>query len=236
MPYSHQYGFEEELTPTIYEISNFGRVRNSLTGRILKNDIYNSGYPISTIKINGELKHITLHKMIGITFIQKRTKELNMFNHKDGIKTNSALYNLEICNSSHNARHALENGLKKVRFGENGNTAKYPDSLIIALCEKMSKGYYPLSELSKEFGLPTKYIVAIRRKCIRKDVCDKYEFVKYNHTRKSKKYSDENIILASKLLEKGMRPKDVSKQTGIHLDTVHLIRRRRVYKNLIGKI
>ena len=174
--------------------------------------------------------------MIGITFIQKRTKELNMFNHKDGIKTNSALYNLEICNSSYNAKHAIENGLHKVRFGENGNYAKYPDSLIISLCEKMSKGFYSLSDLSKEFGLPINYVRAIRGKRIRNDVCDKYEFIKSNYTRKNKKYSDEDIILACKLLKMGMRPKDVSEQTGIHLDTVYDIKRGRAYKNLIEKI
>jgi len=48
----------------LYQVSNFGRVKNSRTGRILKPKINNKWYLTVNLYKNGEMKNCTVHRLV----------------------------------------------------------------------------------------------------------------------------------------------------------------------------
>lgn len=118
----------------IYQVSNLGRVRSvdrfvycevspnklqHLFGKILKQGFNHKGYPIVYLSKNGKQKTITVHRLVALTFIENPLN-LPQVNHKDGIKTNNHVGNLEWCTNSYNQQHAYDIGLQPSYEESNG--------------------------------------------------------------------------------------------------------------------
>ena len=96
-----------------YEVSSCGRVRNKNTNRVLSQEISSVGYP--TIRIfNAERKrkHLNVHILVARAFLDNPSECVN---HKDGVKTNNNVENLEWCTYAYNNQHAYNKHLKKAR-------------------------------------------------------------------------------------------------------------------------
>lgn len=101
-------GYEE-----LYEASNLGRIR-SLNYGILKY-IDNHGYCRVRLCKNGDKQLFTVHRVIWEAFNGKIPEGLQI-NHKDEVKSNNILKNLEIVTPGENIRYGtgrLRAGLKK---------------------------------------------------------------------------------------------------------------------------
>lgn len=97
---------------THYEVSNLGRVRNSDTGYILKQQANKRGYCCIRIKDNkGEKRSFTVHRLVGLSFCPN-PNGLNELNHLDCDKTNNKADNLAWCTRGENIKHAWDNGLR----------------------------------------------------------------------------------------------------------------------------
>ncbi len=84
-------GFEK------YEVSSFGRVRNSITGRVLKLTNKAGYYNVSLTNINefGKVKKgLRVHRLVGFAFIENPENKPEI-NHKDKNKLNNNVSNLE---------------------------------------------------------------------------------------------------------------------------------------------
>lgn len=110
-----------------YEISNTGRVRSVERTIIHKNGkvrIYPQRilvphtiqYPRVGLNKAGNSNHFLIHHLVCYAFIGLRPKDMHI-NHKDGVKTNNNLSNLEYVTRSENAKHAFRIGLVKSRKG-----------------------------------------------------------------------------------------------------------------------
>lgn len=115
---------EEEFKPieriSGYSVSNFGKVRNDKTGRILKPSIDKHGY--SRVFIKGKVYKI--HRLVAETFLANEYN-LPQVNHIDGVKTNNFIGNLEWVSCKDNIKHSINTGLrkcKKVMIVETGET------------------------------------------------------------------------------------------------------------------
>nr|DAP96555.1 MAG TPA: homing endonuclease [Caudoviricetes sp.] len=92
----------------LYEVSNKGRVRNLKTGRTLKPGNNGRGYLFVGLYKNGAVKYHYLHRLVALTFIPNPNK-LPEVNHKDEIRTNNKLDNLEWISHRDNSNYGKRN-------------------------------------------------------------------------------------------------------------------------------
>ena len=110
-----------------YECSNLGRIRNKITGNILKGCINNKGY----VRIS--LTYYKTKKFAHVLILEsfyKRPFNNAQVNHIDENKTNNKLYNLEWVTNKQNANHGtridrVTEKIKKPIFCITNNT-EYP--------------------------------------------------------------------------------------------------------------
>jgi hypothetical protein len=90
-----------------YSVSTIGRVRNDRSGRVPS--VLKVGYEVVCVGgKKGERKYV--HRLIAEAFLAADDGRPHV-NHKDGVKTNNALENLEWCTHAENMQHAQRSGL-----------------------------------------------------------------------------------------------------------------------------
>lgn len=78
---------------SVYQVSNFGRVRNTKTNHILKGNKADCGYLRVDIQLSGEKRRkYFIHQLVYECFVSSK---YTVINHIDGNKTNNKLTNLE---------------------------------------------------------------------------------------------------------------------------------------------
>ena len=94
-----------------YEISNYGEVRNKNTNKILKPTLI-SGYLAIGLRINNKTVTSFIHRLVATRFLLC-SDETYIVNHKDGVKTNNNVENLEWISQSENGKHAYRLNIHK---------------------------------------------------------------------------------------------------------------------------
>ena len=95
------------------EASSNGNIRNSKTGRILKNKKNHNGNDICTLRDNHSIQRsVRVHRIIADSFYDGEHDGLDV-NHIDGNKSNNNISNLEFCTRKENIAHSLRNGLSR---------------------------------------------------------------------------------------------------------------------------
>jgi len=149
-----------------------GTILNTKTGNIRKPALNKNGY----FYIQNRFGGFTVHSIVADCFLEN-PNNLEQINHKDGVKTNNHVSNLEFVSRSENAKHAFSLGLLKFngKVGEESNLSKYPETLIIQICEALQDGMRNI-DCSKKFGVPASYIKELKAKNSWKHVTTKYSF------------------------------------------------------------
>jgi hypothetical protein len=102
----------------IYQISSFGNVKSLSNGftkksKVLKQKLDRNGYKSISLSKNSVGKYFSIHRLVAIHFLFRKDISLHV-NHKDGIKTNNNVNNLEWVTRSENQKHAYKMGLLKM--------------------------------------------------------------------------------------------------------------------------
>lgn len=127
----------------LYEVSNKGNVRNVKTGRIKKPNNNGRGYLFVGLYKNGAEKKHYIHRLVAQAFIPNPNK-LPEVNHKDEIRTNNKLDNLEWISHRDNSNYGKHN--------ERISKSKCKPILQLDLKTGFIIAYYPSV---KEAGLST---------------------------------------------------------------------------------
>jgi len=90
-----------------YEISNYGDVRNSVTGHVLVKEISNRGYVRYCLFENSKKNKVAAHRLVALAFIPNLQNKPHV-NHKNGVKTDNCIENLEWCTHSDNMKHSYK--------------------------------------------------------------------------------------------------------------------------------
>ena len=90
------------------EVSNFGRIRKIIEFK--KKDY--DGYIRIELNKNSNKGSEAIHRLVAKHFLENPDKK-TIVNHKNGIKTDNRLENLEWCTPSENMKHAHKIGLFK---------------------------------------------------------------------------------------------------------------------------
>jgi hypothetical protein len=157
-------GYEE-----LYQVSNLGRIKSfekmvhhfkgglrKLKEKIRKLANDSDGYLVVDLYKNGNGKSYKVHRLVVISFLEN-IENKKAVNHKNGIKNDNTLENLEWCTNSENEIHAHKIGLKKpqinnekcvlmydklneelmIEFSSISNAAKYLNCSTSDICNNL---------------------------------------------------------------------------------------------------
>lgn len=151
-----------------YYISNYGRLYSIRYKRLIKPYLDKGGYyRVSITKDINSMCFTGVHKLELMSFYPIYGNENGIFvpNHKNGIKTDNFILNLEWVTISENTQHALNTGLANYKC-ENNARSYLSNETVNRICELMEQGKdnsYILDDLGYQYGKERNRVAAILR-------------------------------------------------------------------------
>lgn len=113
----------------LYEVSSDGEVRSARTKRVRKRHVMGAGYIQCPLWKDGGCWRTSMHRVVAMTFLgEPNGREVN---HKNGIRTDNRVENLEWVTKSYNnlhARYVLGSAVHRVKAThlQTGEETVYP--------------------------------------------------------------------------------------------------------------
>lgn len=181
----------------LYQISNYGKVKSfkhrvhGSEGVILKPHIYTTKYSIYRLSdSNNDIKRITAHKLVAKAFIPN-PKKYQEVNHKNGIKIDNRVDNLEWCTHQQNMVHAFTELYPNIRQGSRNSRATITDDDALQIYKLAMKNERSYADIGKEYGVSKSIVGNIKAGKTWSHVT-KHKYVKQNaqnHTN-----AQENVV------------------------------------------
>jgi hypothetical protein len=136
----------------LFEVSDLGNFRRKGEEKNLILTPHKSGYLLVATRPQGrkeKCKCFRIHREVAKAFIENPENKPQV-NHKDGVKSNNKIENLEWCTAKENSQHAWKTGLIKPLTPEQAPNTKLSDKEIEMIYEKYEKGLDSLRNLCKQ--------------------------------------------------------------------------------------
>ena len=146
------------------QVSNLGRVKSlerdvyfpngtlmrHMEEKILVQRIDKYGYVRVDLHLNGKIKTILTHRLVAEAFIPNPENKPQI-NHRDEVKTNNVVENLEWCTSKYN----INFGTRNERMIQNRRSYKFGNapSAKPVFCEELNKTFDCAKRVEEELGI-----------------------------------------------------------------------------------
>lgn len=164
-----------------YEISRNGIVRSKgrwanvesgkpsfyLMGKVLNHVVKKTGYCSICLFINSKKTYHLVHRLVAMSFIPNPLN-YSQVNHKNGVKHDNRVENLEWCTPKENISHMLKNGMREAPKGENHFNVRISDEDALRAIEMYQSGNYLMKDIASMFNVHRRTIGDIINKKTRK--------------------------------------------------------------------
>lgn len=211
---------------TQYSVSSFGNLRNDRTGLVTRGSLQN-GYRCFTMYIDGVVQGLSrVHRLVAEMFLENPEGK-SQVNHKDGIKDNNCINNLEWATPSENIIHAYATGL--MLKGSGRPAAMLTEEDIPEIVYYISIGHKD-SEIAAIYGVSRQTINAIR-------IGDNWKQLginsvgRYAGKTREKKLTAADIPRIRQAISELTSDTEIAKTYNVHQGTIRQIRIGNTWKN-----
>jgi hypothetical protein len=158
-----------------YEASNLGRIRSidrvsklknqggnclrSIKGRVISPSLHSkTGYQTVSLCIDAKITTHTIHKLIASAWLPCDDANRIQINHKNGIKTDNRIDNLEWVNRSENQKHAIATGLRTAKGEKNSQSKLTKEQVLDIRASKLRNG-----EVAKHYNISPATVCDIQK-------------------------------------------------------------------------
>lgn len=136
---------------SLSRLKNYGKVRAMSKEIILKHCVSGSRYCYVNLSNGVSQKIFPVHRLVANAFLVNPENKRTV-NHKDGIKTNNRVSNLEWMTHSENHLHAYRNNIRKKPQPPMGINSKYSKSVVQILSNGDKVKWDCVSDITRKLG------------------------------------------------------------------------------------
>jgi hypothetical protein len=181
---------------------------------------------------DGKQRSFLVHRLVALTFI-KNPDNKPQVNHKDGIKSNNNLSNLEWVTAGENQIHAYENELKMLPKGEINGRNILSEQEVISIYYELLQGAR-IVDVSKKYNVEKSTIASIKSKQNWTHVTAQLPDIPIKP--KKETMSESTVRWICSQLQEGVGLSEIRKQCvnkNFSYDNLLDIKRRRNFKHIV---
>lgn len=215
--------YNSEGKPTKYKISNYGRIKNKKTGKILKQTHRrDDNHHMISLRLLGvpheKAKNYSVHRLVAQYFIPNPENKPQV-HHIDGDPNKNYYKNLQWVTASEHMHLSYVLEQRDRKYGSKSVNARYSEAQYMQLGKLLEENKLKVSKLSKITGISVPAILTfIRGETVWPSVRKKYDITRYT---KSYMIKAERMERTFDLISSNTKTiNEISKETGVSRTTI----------------